>query len=258
MKYGIANKALTTNTTLTSTITAEAGKDEENILDEDSLYIWEVEEGAVTLTAEFDSAIDVDLIGIFNVTCQTSVQIIAYSTYPGTVAATKTVTTANLGGLDLKCTFLELDSTTSIDAVEIVTVGATSTFLTSVGYLWVGEVIDFGCLEAMKPNDSSADNVTITRANQPDVKEVYNFQSYDVTVKKDTPFFALRDTKIRTIFDNGGYGQKRPFLFNDGPFDGYEEILLGIFDAPKFSPDVIYFDVSDWQGQITLGIREVF
>ena len=258
MKYGISNKLTTSNTTLTGSITAEAGKDEENILDEDTLYIYEFEEGDGTLLIEFTSNVDLDLISLFNVTCETSIKIDAYSDYSTTtIAATKTTTAANLCGLDYKAAFLEFATTTSIDAIKLTFAGTTATFLSGAGYIWAGEVIDLGCSEALKPSDISSDNVTITRANQPDIKEVYNYQAFSFTTKKENEYFTLRDDNIRTIFTNSGYGKKRPFLVDDGPYNGYEEVILGMFDAPKFSPDIIETDTG-FISQITLGMREVF
>jgi hypothetical protein len=260
MKIGKIQKL--ENVTLTSTVLNVTGFAETNIIDPNTLNLWKVEEGDVTLTIEHDS-ITADVICLFNVDLETSVQIKTYSAYPGTVIETKTILAAELiTSLESKNALFELtDTSTSIVAIDLVFSGPTSTYETFTGFIWVGEIVNFGCSEAMQeamqPTDNSNDNVNITRANVSDSKEEYSFQNYDLTLKKENDFLTLR-TNMRSILESG-YGLPRPYII-DEPYFADPEVIYGILDSGKVAYDLFFTSktAGTYIAQVTLGIRETF
>lgn len=271
------------NVTFTSSVTANSGKVETNLLDNNTLKIWEVTQADATLLLQFDP-IDIDMIGLFNLNIRGSVTINAYTDHPGQIQNTKTITNLELVGLESKNTFIELTSLfpdsnsdfilddfilddkilggaldPGISAIEIIFKGGSPGFNTSMGYIWAGDLIDFGCAEKIQPFDQSQDDITVTRGNQPDANSRFNLQNYNVTIKKENEVETLRDN-MREILATG-FGTPRPFLF-DEPFFPSTEIMLGILDSGKIGYDVIEFgsDGSDntYGLQTTIGPREVF
>jgi hypothetical protein len=239
-----------------STVTAESGFDETNITNENSRKKWKVKNGAVTLNIQFTGT-TAECICLFNCNIKTDITIKTYSSYPSTVIETKTITVSQLTGFQSKNALFELtDTSTTIVAIDLVFTSTDTAFYTSVGYLWMGDLIDFGCVENMQPVDDSDDQATVTRAGTTDVKRRYNFQEYSVTLKKENVYETIRAV-WRTILTDG-FGTKRPFIIDES-FLTSSELLLGIFDSPKAGYDIEnQFSSTDNLTQFTFGIREVF
>ena len=256
MKFGIQQRILSEYTTLTATVGNEPGKETSNVLSNDTFFTWEVEQGTATLLAVFDYAVETDLIGLFNVAIDTSVIISVYEAYPGTVTETKTVLVSELCGLYEKNAYFELSQTRSLFAIKMEFTGVSSLFLTSLGYLWAGLLENLGCAEAIQPGDISNDDVNISRTNHPDTEESYDYQTFDVTVKKENDFETLRASMRQII--NTGFSTPRPWLI-DEPFFTVPEVVLGMLDSGKIKYDIIPTDDNDgFLSQVTIGIREVF
>ena len=252
MKIGKLNKLNNDNTTITSTENYLTGFSETNLLDEETLRLWKVQEGTVTLTLEF-SSISLDAICLFNLTIEDDITV---KTFNSSTVETNSITIneANFVGLDFKHALFELTTTTDIVKIQIITNGATSTFNTSIGYIWAGDLIDFGCLEALVQTDNGADDVIITRANSSSTQTKFNYQSFKFTTNKSVLFTVLQ-SNVREILLNGGYSQKRPFILEDGIFDNYN-LILGVFDSGVFQYDL--FDPDQDYSQISKGLIEIF
>jgi hypothetical protein len=258
MKTGKENKLedVSSEITLTSTVTNETGFPEENILTSNTLATWKVSQGAVELVIEWTTGFTAEIIGLFNVNLETNVTITTYSAYPATSIESKIITASELMGLEFENALFELtDTTTSIKAIKLAFTGATSTFPTHTGYIWIGDLIDFGCSEEIQAFDVSNDQVTIARANRPDVNREFLYQEYNITTPKVEDFTVTR-TKTRDILDTG-FATARPMII-DEPIFTSSELFLGIFDAPRFAYDLIKTDNSStYMVQVTFGIREV-
>lgn len=256
MKFGIENLLTVDNVTFTSDVAPIRGGEEECMLDNDTQELTQYDEGDVTIRLEF-AATEIDLIALFNVDFGTALTINTYPVYPGPASNTKTYTLDELTGLFYKNAFLELTDTTAITAIELVITGYDyeSAIDTYIGYLWAGKVVDLGCVENIQPADISTDTVTMSRVNHPDINDYFEYQTFDVTLKKDNEFETLRDN-MRQIL-NTGYGTPRPWLFNE-PFFPADEIVLAILDSGKISYDIIPVNAGDFIAQTTIGIEEVF
>lgn len=256
MKTGKINKILNDIVSFTPSVTNVSGFPETNIIDSNSLKLWKVTQGTVTLVLQFATGFTADMVALFNVQFETSVKITTYSAYPATPIENTTFTTTT--GLEFQNVLYELtNTTTTIVAIKLEFSGATSSFSTFCGYLWAGDVIDFGCAENIQPTDNTADQLSITRTNRADVNEEFDFQSYDVTLKKIVEYETLRGD-IREIINDGVY-KARPFILQDG-FLVNTELLFGIFDAPTVKYDLFYMGdelPNDYKSQTTIGIREV-
>jgi len=252
MKVGKLSKLSIENTTITSSEDSLSGFGDVNLLNEQSLELWKVQEGSVTVTLEF-SSISIDAICLFNVTIENDITV---KTYNSSLVETNSIilNKTDLVGIVIKNGYCELTNKSDIVKIEIITNGATSTFNTSMGYIWAGELHDFNDLEALVPTDNGADDVIITRANSTSTQQKYNSQSFKFTTNKNNLFSDLQ-TKIREILVNGGYSKKRPFIFKDCVYES-ENLILGIFDSGAFQYDL--FDPDQDYAQISKGIIEVF
>lgn len=239
------------------TVVQEAGFDPENIIDPNSLKKWKVQNGAVTLTLQFDS-ITADAVCLFNCNIETSVELKTYSTYPGVVEDSITLTTSDLTGFTSLNALFELTKpTTAIEAIELIFLSADPSFFTSVGFIWVGELLDFECGKALQNFDDSEDEVTVTRANTVSVKTRYNFQEFNITTPVEEEFVDVQ-TRFRTIL-NGGYGTRRPYIFDEPPYDTKNELIYGIMESARVGYD-IQFNSKNTERftNATIKIREVF
>jgi hypothetical protein len=256
MKLGKSNKLDSATITYTSSVTSTTGFPESNIVDSDSLKPWKVTQGTVDLVIQWTTGFTAQVIGLFNVSLETNVTITTYSSYPSTSIESKVIALADLTGFDYKNGLFELTNTsTSIKAVKLAFTGATPTFKTYVGYIFVGDFINFGCAEEVQAIDESADQATLSRTNRPDTNEEYNFQSYAVTLRKSEGFTALR-TNIRTIMTLG-YATPRPMII-DEPFFTNSELFYGILDAPTVKYDLLSTGSSGtYLVQTTIGLKEV-
>ena len=255
MKVGNTTKL--ENVTITSTVNKVSGFDKENIIDANSLKKWKVQNGAVTLTLEFD-AITADAICLFNCNIKTAVEIKTYSAVPALIES-KSIAVADLTGFDSLNALFELtDTTTNIVKIELVFTAADTSFFTSVGFIWVGNLIDFGCLEALQVFGDSENQVTVSRANTVSRKERYNFQEFNLTTKKEEDFTDLQ-TNFRLILDSG-YGLRRPFLFSEKPYtESSPNLIYGILNSPRIGYDTIESsDSGETFNQATIRSREVF
>jgi len=255
MKIGKNTLITVANTTVTESATAELNRDAENLLDPNSLVLWQVEGASETALYEFAPPIAPDMVALFNIEVDSAIQIDVYSAYPGTISDTVTVTTANLRGLDAYNIYLDVTAAT-IEAIKITVTGTGATSLSSAGWLWAGEVINFGCAEEMQPFDHANDAATITRSNAVDTNPSYLYQTYNITLKKEAGYEELR-TKTRALLVEG-YTVPRPYLINE-PFLTTPEILLGILDSGKIGYDAFYMKDEtgeDFAAQVTIGIRE--
>jgi hypothetical protein len=254
MKTGI--EQLITNPTYISGVVPNVGFEAENLLDPDSLHLWQMTQGTGTLVIEHDS-ITAEIICLFNCNIETSVTIKTWAVY-GVGAATNTVvlTPAMYTGFTYMNLYAELsDTTTPFTAIELIFAGATPTFLTSLGHIWACDLIDWDCEEKIQPVDESTDSVQITRTNRSDANRRYNLQAYDITLKKENDFETIRNN-IRTIMETG-YGTPRPIIM-DAPFFPADELLYGIFDSGKVKYDIIdTAEITEPLVQTTIGIREV-
>ena len=252
MKAGLVTKIL--SPIVTSSVVPVAGFPAVNVMTDDTLQLWKVIQGTVTLLVTFTPAA-VQAICLFNCNVEHDITITCYSAYPGVVHETLTLDHADLCGFESRNVLFELvDTATPIEAIKIVTNGGTPTFQTYAGYLWAGDFIDFGCAENIQPSDESKDEVTVTRANAPDSKDVFKKQSYAITIKKENDFNDLRDD-IREIL-TAGYGVPRPWIINE-PFLDDHEVFLGIMDSGKVKYDVIKTS-TEFISQATIGLLEVF
>lgn len=276
MKIGKSQQL--TTATFTSTPSENSGKEAENILDSNTLKVWGVTGADATLLVQIPT-ITFDTIALFNLTIRTSITINLYSDYPGSLIQTETIIASDFIGNESKNLFIDVDAipqgnadgfilgeyildeyivdgrgNISINYIEIICAGNLSNFQTSIGYLWLGDLIDFGCAEKIQPFDQSQDDVTVTRGNNPDVNERYDIQAYNVTLKKENDYETLRGN-IRLILSDG-FGTPRPYII-DEPFLSVDEVLLGIMDSGKVGYDIISTD-SGFIAQTTIGIREVF
>jgi len=257
MKIGELNKILDVSSeiTYTESVTNVSGFPETNIIDNNTLKVWKVTQGTASLVIEWTTGFTADMIGLFNVALETNVTITTYSAYPATSIESKVVTAAQLTGFEYKNALFELtDTTTSIVAIKLEFTGGTPTFSTYAGYIWAGDLIDFDCSEKMQLSDNSADQVTTTRTNRPDVNREYNLQTYSVTLHKETAFLTLRGY-MRTLLLSG-YATERPFIIDEN-FLTAPDLLLGILDAPTIKYDIFNTGDSNYIAQTTLGIREV-
>ena len=256
MKFGIENLLTVDNVTFYSDVAPIRGGEETCMLDNDTQELCQYDEGDVNIRLEF-AALNIELIALFNIDFGTAITINTYPVYPGPVSNTKTYTLDELTGLQSKNAFLELTDKTAITAIELVITGYDyeSAIDTYIGYIWAGLEIDLGCVENIQPADISADEVVISRVNHPDVNDKYEYQTFDVTLKKDNEFETLRNN-MRQIL-NTGYGTPRPWLFNE-PFFPADEIVLAILDSGKISYDIIPLSAGGFITQTTIGIQEVF
>jgi hypothetical protein len=258
MKLGKTNKLdnVSSEITYTSSVTSTTGFPESNIADPDSLKLWKVTQGTVDLVIEWTTGFTAQMIGLFNVNLETNVTITTYSSYPSSSIESKVIALADLTGFEWKNGLFELTNTsTSIKAIKLAFTGATPTFKTYAGYIWVGDWVNFGCAETMQAIDASADQATVSRTNRPDTNEEYDFQSYAITLKKTEGFTTVR-SNIRTIL-NLGYATPRPVII-DEPFFTSSEVFYGILDAPTVKYDTIVTgDTSTYLAQTTIGLREV-
>ena len=264
MKIGTTNLLTLSSTTMVCSDTSLPGFDEDNIVDENTLKVWKVQDCNVTLDININvppTYIDPYFIALFNVDFETSLTINFYDSF-GNIFETVTFARADRVGLDSKnIIYKVIDTSAGIYTIELIFAGGTPTYYTYCGYIWAGNWIDIDCPEKMKALDLSSDDLTVTRANRPDTKRDYNYQQYSVTTKKEFLFLILRDYVVRPLLALG-YGNPRPFIFDDPPYY-VSEVILGVFDSPKFGYD--WFDMGDYgggqkviAGQITFGVREVF
>lgn len=250
------------NVTFTSTVTANAGFEEDNIIDNDTLHLWQVTEGTVSLTLSCDS-ISANSLGLFNINIEDEIRIIIKNSSAVTLYdSTSDIDTTKLNGIDKKHYILEFGSSLSdIVSIELTTNGATSSFLTSIGYISVFDITDWGCVEALQPFDLSADTATIVRTGSSDTKREYITRRYNIGTTK-TNQFSTTQGYVRDVLQTG-YATKRPFLIADFPYPTTSpEMFLGIFDSGTFGYDVPKDTPDDTAAnayaQLQLGLREVF
>ena len=247
------------NATFLSSVDENPGFYADNILTPDSGELYAVTEGTVILTIDFDT-ITAQYLALFNVTIETGIQIELYDTGTAATIATYNYTTANLCGYISKNLLVDNtdEAATDFDRIIITSNGASSDFITSIGFLWAGDVLDFGCIETIQPSDNNADGVTISRANTPDAQKRYKFQSFQVKTRKEIPFLTIR-SNIRTIFEEG-IGTPRPMWFPyETAFFGDINLFYGILPVNKASYDPFYIkdNNSTFKSQITIELQEV-
>lgn len=256
MKFGIENLLQDegTNITLVSSVTPIPGSGVENILGQNSLHSYAVDNGTVTLTIEISPGIVCDIISLFNARFGTSLQVKTYSSYPSTVIETKTFTSADEDGIDNPSYLFTLtDNTTAIVAIELIFTGASS-YTSECGYIWAGKLNDLGCLEASQAFDESQDVTQLSRANTPDTNEEYNRQRWTVTTKADTAYTAVR-SQIRELLTTG-VGVPRPWVMDDLRLSR-PEVFLGIPNSGSFGYSFID-TTTVYNAQLTFTVIEVF
>lgn len=257
MKIGKTNKLLDVSSeiTVSGTVPAILGFPEENILTNDSLQLYKFTQGAGTTTINWTTGFTAEMICIFNLTIKTSLTIKTYDTSDVLIETSAAFTSADFVGFEYKNLLFELTNTsTNIGKIELIFTTSDATFNTSVGYIWIGDYIDFGCAEKIQAFDESNDQVTINRTNSPDVNKEYNYQAYNLTTKKDVSFDTLR-ANFRLLWSNG-YANKRPMILNE-PLFSKDELFLGIFDAPRVAYDTFDIENPNELCQATIGLREV-
>lgn len=288
MKIGKQNKLDDNILTLsTTTATPEPGFDLENILNKNTLKIWKSSgtEGA-TIEIELTEPITATTICLINVNLTDVFEIRTY-TAGNMVTNSIQVPFENANGLEYKNMLYQLTNTTdAFNRIQIILRGSTGGFnqgvgyfahgygsvgfgvtgfdmseskQLSLGYIWCGDVIDFGCAESLQPFDNTNDDTNITRTNNPDTKEEYDYQAYNVTLKKENDFNTLREN-IRILMKDG-LTKGRPFII-DEPYFVIPEVLYGIFDATRIGYDPFLTNTNaepnNFIAQATFGIREVF
>jgi len=249
MKAGKVNKATSSNTN----ISADVGAFASNIVDNDSLKVFSVTTDNSTITVILDDAIVFEGVAFFNVLFEDDLILRTYDTGAGLIE-TKTFTASDVSGFQFQNLIYEPTSTTLVKTIEIEFDGTSTDFENVLGYFWIGDWIDFNCLETFQAKDTSNDSVTVTKVNGVQFQSEYKFQGYNVTTNKKVEFSTLR-ANMRTIFLDG-YANKRPFFFDVEPQIG-GEVLLGILDAPTAQYDNFDIDDNYEKAQTTIGIREV-
>jgi hypothetical protein len=283
MKIGKINKIIDNVDSINATETGDPGFNVTNIINPNSLEKWQSSFASATIQINLTAGITAETISLFNIVINGTIQV---KTITSADVITNSITfdSADLAGLQNKHLLFNLtEKTTPFDKIQIILetentaqeqgvgyfahgygsvgYGVTKTIVASgefsIGYVWAGDNINFGCAENMQPIDNTNDIINITRSNVPDTQVVYDYQNFNVTLKKENDFITLREN-IRFFIDNG-IGQPRPFIL-DEPYYPNPEVIYGIFDATKFGYDVIYApgDTGDFIAQTTIGIREVF
>ena len=281
MKIGLENKLIGNTSKLSSTPDADTGFPNINIIDSDTKEIWQTTGSNIVFTMTF-APTTFDLICLFNVEFVGQLTLKTYDVAGGTATNTVEFTDTDLKGLQYKYLSSEMtDKTTRVTYIEISISNSAAysqgfifnsivynsytygtTFYVdspaSIGYIWAGDVVDFGCLEAIQSSDISTDDVRIGRANNPDSQERFDYEQHDITIgKNDNLTLDILKTKMRSILYTG-YGTPRPFFFDTEPFLAGETVFA-ILDSGKISYDRIDLNGSgDNLAQATLGIREVF
>ncbi len=244
--------------TVSESTTAEPGQGGANLLNENSLVVWGVTGTSESASFVLTAPITADAVALFGVVVTTSIKIDVYSAYPATISDTVTVSAANLTGLSAKSVYLPLTAGSTIAAIKVTVNNAAGTDTGYAGWLWAGKVIDFGCAEALAPADVSNDSATITRGNNSDENPSYEYQTFDITTKKDVGFETLR-ANMRALLAEG-YAKPRPFLINE-PVLTTAEVFLGIMDSGKIQYDLFKIENADtaeaWSAQTTIGLREI-
>ena len=267
------------NVTFTTSTAVVPGKEAVNMLNNDVLNIFQFTGADGSVLIEFDP-IKVEKISLHNIKARSAVTIDLYQSYPEKLLSSTVILASRFTGLFVDGTFSDVGTaggqgegfilgefilnefilagnvSDTISAITLTFSGGDPGFLSSCGYIWAGDFHDFGCAEKIQPSDQSNDSVTISRTNHPDINDSYEFQSFNVTYKKDRLFSDLRP-QMRDILLTG-FGTPRPIIFDEPMFPDAPEILLGILDAPKVGYDIIETSVTDPNSQITIGIREVY
>jgi len=284
MKIGKVNKILDNVENIFSSESGDIGSEITNILDNNTLKKWEASFSQATIQIELTQAITADIISLFNI-CITGTVELKTLDASDVVIDTFLFNESDAMGLQNTHLLAETTSSTPIKKLQLVistsasdadfnqgvTYGAHGFFtvgygvtgvVTSdapcfLGYIWAGDITEFGCAENLQPFDNTGDRTTITRSNVPDTQEVYDYQTFNVTTNKDSPFLTLRDNF--RFFMNDGLGEPRPFIF-DEPYYTSPELVYGVFDATRIGYDVIYAPegTTDRVAQATIGVREVF
>lgn len=257
MKIGKNSKLTDLTISYVSSVDEDSGMYANNITDPDSLNVYQVTEGTVALSMVLPAVIKAELICLFNVTIEDDITINLIDTSGPTTISTITVNVDDLPGFEFKnVLFANTAPAVNFDKIEIITNGTTPNFVTSIGFLWAGDLIDFGCSEALQPADNSNDSVTLTRTNRPDAQNRYLYQSYQITTSKRWTFSQLQG-KMRELFTLG-IGTARPVIL-DEPMFNPTNLLYGILDAGTVKYDQIYIDdaVNKHNSQTTIGINEV-
>lgn len=250
MKTSITNKA--SDATASSAVLAKSGEPASNVLLRDSGRTYAVN-GNLDLTVDDLGGIETDFIALFNVFFDVDMTMTLYDSLGGFIESV-TFTPSDWTGFESNNLIYEpTTSPLDLKSINITTTGATVDKY--IGYIWVGDFIDFGCEEAIQPFTNSNDKVTITRANTPDVNAGYEFDTFNITTNKNSDYKVLRD-KFRLVFVDG-FGRARPFYFDNVPFDG--ELVFGNLDAPRVGYDFFYNKTSPtgYDAQATIGVREV-
>lgn len=259
MKFGKSQKLEESNITFTSSETPISGKEAVNIIDPDSLNTYAVVEGAANLIIDLTTPLAMAFIGLFNVTIETDITIDIYTTFPGTPSQSKTITAAQLRGLEYLSTFMEIaDTASTISAIVLTWTGGTPTFQTSIGTIWTGDIVDLDCVESIIYNEISADDAGVSRANVPDAQRRYNYREIKFTTPKETIFETHRE-KMRFLLSTG-VGTPRPWLIESSKegFIDADEVIYSIMDSSKIPLGPIEADGGVFFGQSTIGFREIF
>jgi len=235
---------------------AIAGKESNNILDNDTLRVY-ASLGNIDVSIFNIGGASMDFVSLVNVFFDETLTIQLYDV-GNSLLYEETFGVNDWTGLDNKYIYMLVPSNIEyIDRIRVFTTGDDYTE-NWIGYIWAGMLIDIGCFEfqGIKPVSVSNDSVQISRTNHPHINESYLYRELDFTSKVTNDWKTVR--AYGEIILSDGYGKGRPWIIEEEPFDG--EMMFAILDAPKIQNDYIYVNVSTRNnngGQFTLGLREV-
>lgn len=248
MKTSITNKVI--GSTVTSGVTPNAGEVASNIIDRDTGKVYGVN-GNLNITITGLGDIDADMIGMFNVYFDANFVLSLYDSTPALIE-TQTFTSSDWTGWKYKNLLYEPTFVSSdLETIIITTTG--STIDKWIGYLWIGDWIDFGCCENIQPFSSTDDSIKIMLANNPDVNKKNRYRRFNITTNKTTLFSTVRDNFELVLDDGAGYG--RPWYFDVEP-PVLDELYFANLDSTEIGYDTEYTN-GEYTAQTTIGMQEV-
>jgi hypothetical protein len=271
MIAGYVNLITADTATIACSVAPQSGNEAINILDNYLLSVYKVLALSGTVTITLGTAKYLPLVTLHNIEFTTSCNVSLYSA-TDTLVYSETKTSTGISGFDYdSLVFLNGASgnyngdeiktfnTTPVKKIIISFVNASASDIFLLGYIFGGDITEFGCAEKIQPTDSSAETVTITESNVASVKNDFKYQAISITTSKNRDFITQFRPAVRNIFDTG-YGTARPWVFCP-PEMGYliPETFLGILDSANLKYDLTMLsDNTKCLGQATIGIREVF
>lgn len=220
-----------------------------------------------TFTVTFATTKTVSFLGLFNLSDASGVagahNITAidavFKDSGGATIYTAADIEATINGLDRLSACANIpDGIAGVKSID--TTITISTGLLEIGLLWVNTnsnyYVDLYTPESIKPVDISDDTCNISRADTPQTRISYRYQSFDITIGKLKGWRDVRETMRKIL--RAGYSFPRPWIFEEADL-GVLETIYAIMDSGKVQYEIKGGDADgEFLAQNTIGLREVF